>query len=153
MNSRIESGMRIAVVAALVLPLAPVTEAHHSPDRFDPETPVSVSGTVVRFEYSAPHSFVYVEQQTPGGAVEWAVEGPSPIQLERRGMDANVFALGDSVEACGYTLKEPATTGKYAGKRVLLAEVMVMPDGEVRIWSPYGNDRCRVRQGYVVSDR
>jgi hypothetical protein len=140
--------------AVLLLTAARAIDAHHSPTMFDTDTAVTIQGTLLRYELANPHSFLYVEFETVAGRVEWAVEGPGPNQLVRRGIALDAFAPGDVIEACGYALKSDAeTTGpRYSGKRVLVAEVLVMPDGQARLWSPYGNQHCRDQNKYTITD-
>jgi hypothetical protein len=124
--------------------------AHHSAVRFDNTTPVTIKGTLRRAEIAAPHSILYVEQATPDGTVVWAVEGPAPNQLTRRGFVSDDFREGDTIEACGYLLRDDVRSPD--GSRLLLAEVLVMPDGAARLWSPYGNERCRDQGIYDVRE-
>jgi hypothetical protein len=130
------------LAVAMLLPVSGVILAHHSVAMFDTETAVTVQGKVVRFELTNPHSFVYVEQETREGPIVWALEGPPPNRLEPSGIGPDSFREGDAVEACGYVLKEDAAAS-YSNRRVLVAEVLVMPGGEPRLWSPYGNKHCR----------
>ena len=129
----------------------PSIEAHHSIASFDTDTAITIRGKLRRTEISAPHSYLFVEQQTESGIVEWAVEGPAPNQLARRGIGEDAFAEGDTIEACGYGLRE-GVAGPYSGRRVLVAEVLVMADGKARLWSPYGQERCRNQNVYVIVD-
>jgi hypothetical protein len=124
--------------------------AHHSAVRFDNTTPVTIKGTLRRAEIAAPHSLLYVEQVTPDGTIVWAVEGPAPIQLTRRGFASDDFREGDTFEACGYVLRDDVRSPD--GSRLLLAEVLVMPDGSARVWSPYGNELCREPGNYTIVD-
>lgn len=149
MRMRKRAGLASVAIALLVL-TATAPDAHHSVTMFDTEAPVTITGTVVRAELINPHSFLYVEQQTAAGTVVWAVEGPSASRLNRERFDRDLVAIGVSVEACGYVLKSDATSG-YTREQVLVAEVLVMPDGGARLWSPYGNTLCRERNGYDVS--
>lgn len=123
--------------------------AHHSAVRFDNTTPVTIKGTLRRAELANPHSMLYVEQMTIDGPIVWAVEGPAPNGLARRGFASNDFREGDTYEACGYVLKENVPS-LQDGTRLLLAEVLVMPDGAARLWSPYGNEHCRDQGVYTI---
>lgn len=125
--------------------------AHHSAVRFDNSTPVTIKGTLRRAEIANPHSMLYVEQVTPDGTVIWAVEGPAPNGLVRRGFDTSDFREGDVFEACGYVLRDDVRGPD--GSRLLLAEVLVMPDGSARLWSPYGNEHCRAQGTYAVREQ
>jgi len=123
--------------------------AHHSAVMFNTEAPVTIKGTLRRVEIVAPHSLLYVEQETIDGPIVWAVEGQAPIQLARRGFDSSDFKEGDSYEACGYVLKDDVPS-LQDGSRRLLAEVLVMPDGAARVWSHYGNEHCQNQGVYTI---
>ena len=145
---RIVTTMLTSVLVSLA---AGTIRAHHSVAMFDTTTAVTIRGALSRIEFANPHSFLYLMQETPEGAIEWAVEGPAPNQLVRMGVERGMFAEGDVIEACGYVLKDDAEV-RYAQGRVLVAEVLVMPDGRARLWSPYGNEHCRDRQVYTIGD-
>jgi hypothetical protein len=149
MKDQIRMTTASAVAAAALIP-AMAIDAHHSPAMFDTETAVTISGTVVRLERGNPHSYMYLEQETPEGVIEWAVEGPAPNALLRRGTAPDAVAPGDTVEACGYRLKETAQASRNGRPQLLVAEVVLMPDGVARLWSDYGNTRCRDQNRYTV---
>lgn len=128
--------------------------AHHSLASFDVSTPLWIKGTVVRFERVNPHSLIFMDEKMPDGQVRrWAVDGPSVVQLERKGLDHEFLAAGQVIEVCGFTLKagvasqrtfpktdeasaapsEPSITGQ-----VLNGTVVITPDGKKRVWSDYG---------------
>jgi hypothetical protein len=135
-------------VAAVSLLSADAIEAHHSPIMFDTSTALTIKGTIVRFDLVNPHSYLYIDQETPDGRVErWAVEGPNNLGLERRGVDEELLSAGATIEACGYVLKETAQGPRGIAGRVLLAELVFMPDGEPRLWADYGNHHCRDQHG------
>jgi hypothetical protein len=140
--------MKYATAALLLISVGAI--AHHSPTMFDNTTAVTVKGTIVRFERVNPHSYLYVDQKTADGRVErWAVEGPGVNLQERRGINADLLTVGATIEACGYVLKDD--TKGYASiaiaGRLLVAELVVMPDGQARLWSDYGNRHCRDQYG------
>jgi len=124
--------------------------AHHSAVRFDNSTPVTIRGTLRRAELANPHSMLYVEQVTSDGKTVWAVEGPAPNALTRRGFVSDDFREGATFEACGYVLRDGVQSPD--GSRLLLAEVLVMPDGSARLWSSYGNEHCREQGNYEVRE-
>lgn len=137
------------VATATLIPVA-APDAHHSPAMFDTATAVTVRGTVREFSRGLPHSYMYLEQQTPDGIVEWMIEGPAPNGLQRRGTGAETLAPGDTVEACGYELKEPARSERNGRPQLLVAELVLMPDGAARLWSDYGNTHCRDQGRYEL---
>jgi hypothetical protein len=135
-------------VAGVLLLAVDAIDAHHSPTMFDTATAVTIKGTVVRFDSVSPHSYLHVDQETADGRVErWAIEGPPPNRYESRGIDLAQLSAGATVEACGYLLKETFQGPRGIAGRVLLGELVFMPDGEPRLWSDYGNQRCRDRYG------
>jgi hypothetical protein len=125
--------------------------AHHSLANFDTTTAVRVRGTVVQFQPINPHSFIFLDQKgTDGTNRRWAVEGPSLLQLKRRGFANDVVKPGDVVEVCGYAPKEAivwqiASADPRAASpagRLINAETLVMPDGKEQSWGDYGVHRC-----------
>jgi len=136
---------------AVLLSLIPAESllAHHSLANHDTKA-VRVKGTIVRFHVINPHSFIYVEEKgTDGQTRRWAVEGPSAVQLTRRGLE-EVLKPGDDIEVCGYVPREALmwqiasadpTATSLAG-RLITAELLVMPDGRAQSWGDYGLHHC-----------
>jgi len=139
----------VAVLVALVP--AGSALAHHSLANYDTTKAVRVKGTIIRFQELNPHTFLFLEQQDADGQVRrWAVEGPSLVQLKRKGFATEVLKPGTVVEVCGYLPKEPIVwqiasadpgAASLAG-RLLNGELMVMPDGREQSWGDYGAHRC-----------
>lgn len=153
MKFRIPDATKALAAAPLLLTTAMSIDAHHSAAMFETSQAVTVSGRLLRFDKSNPHSYLYIEQETGHGTVEWAIEGPAPNRLERRGLDDIQIAPGDVIEACGYVLKEAAQQNRSDRARVLVAEVVQMPDGDARLWSDYGNRHCRDTGRYPLRER
>ena len=138
---------------ALLATLVPAGSvlAHHSLASFDTTKAVRVKGTILRFHEINPHSFIYLEQRDADGQIRrWALEGPSIVQLKRRGFDTSVLKPGAVIEVCGYLPKEPIVwqiagtdpgTASLSG-RLLNAELMVTPDGREQSWGDYGVHKC-----------
>jgi hypothetical protein len=125
--------------------------AHHALINFDTSKAVRVKGTIIQFYPINPHSFIYLEQMnTVGQTQRWAIEGPTVLQLERRGFSKDVLKPGAIVEVCGYLPKEPivwqmgSTDSRAASPagRLINAEVLVMPDGQEQSWGDYGVHKC-----------
>ena len=65
---------RLGVVLGVALAMTPAL-AHHSTAMYDSQRPVTVTGTVKRFDWANPHAFVYLEvKDEMGNVVEWEVE-------------------------------------------------------------------------------
>ena len=128
--------------------------AHHSLASFDVSTPLWIKGTVVQFERVNPHSLIFLDEKTPDGKVRrWAVDGPSVVQLERKGLDPSFLTAGEAIEVCGFALKDAAAAPRTFPKnddasaspspprmtgQVLNGTVVITPDGKKRVWSDYG---------------
>lgn len=138
---------RMAAWAAAVAALACMgpLRAHHSSSMFDLLTPLWVEAAFVRFDRINPHSIIWLEETTEDGrAVQWAVEGPSLVQLDRREIELDALQAGDVVEICGFALKEAWSTPPRAEtggspRRFVHGHVLSMPDGEKRMWGSYGS--------------
>jgi hypothetical protein len=129
--------------AAILLASTTSLVAHHSLILFDTTTPVTVKGTVVRFDRINPHSFLYIDAKGKDGEVrQWAVEGPNLLHLSRMGIGADALKAGDVIEACGYLLKKEAQTSQNMSRPVLTGELLIMPDGRKQEWSDYGHHKC-----------
>ena len=152
-------GTWTAAIAVLMLASVGSLAAHHSLARFDTTTPVHVKGTVVRFERVNPHSVIFLDQTREDGEIQrWAVDGPGPTQLARMGIDADFLKAGDTIEVCGFVMKEgipsqrtlptlagvsPNSSPANMTGRVMNGHLLVMPDGKRRVWSDYGQlEKC-----------
>jgi hypothetical protein len=136
-----------AVTAVVMIASASWLAGHHSLANFNTSAPVWVKGTVVRFEQINPHSRIYLEQEENGEVRQWVVDGPSPAQLTRIGLDANVLKAGDVIEVCGFEglesqrlFRSAAAESAFPDRpgRFMNGNLLVMPDGETQFWSDYG---------------
>ena len=89
---------------------------------FDMTKMITVKGIVTNFEWTNPHSYVYVEVKDDKGNVEkWTAEGGSPLMLSRYGWSRGSVKNGDVVTISGHPNKD--------GKKVMRLEKIVLPDG------------------------
>ena len=101
--------------------------AHHSTAMYDSQNPVTVTGTVKRFEWTNPHAFVYLEvkDEKTGKVVEWEVEMMSLNHLRGYGWTSKTVKQGDTLSATG----APAKSGAPS----MIANRMKLADGrEIR---------------------
>ena len=88
-------------------------EAHHSFSVFDMQTNKELEGDVVEFQWTNPHSFLWINvTNADGSKTRWGLEGMSPNFLGRRGWSKNTFEPGDHVKVVIWPLKsgEPGGT-------------------------------------------
>jgi len=129
-----------AAVAALVC--AGPLGAHHSISTVDITTPVWVKGTVVRYEIGNPHTMIELDATSADGqVVRWTVDGPIPARAQRMGVDGSLLTRGDVIEACGFHYKSQRVAHAETGAPLppfMHAHLLVLPDGRMQPWGPYG---------------
>jgi len=107
--------------------MAGLPSAHHSTAMYDSQNPVTVTGTVKKFEWTNPHAFVYIEvkDEKTGQIVEWECEMMSLNHLRAYGWTSRTVKPGDVISATG----APARSGAPS----MIASRMKLPDGrEIR---------------------
>lgn len=103
-----------ALLGAATLVLAHAANAHHSTAMFEWGTEKALSGTVEKYEWTQPHTFLWViVQDEHGKTQEWGLEGMSPSWLGRRGWSRHVLSPGDKVALIYYPLKDHRPGGFY----------------------------------------
>ncbi|MGC4029290.1 MAG: DUF6152 family protein [Steroidobacteraceae bacterium] len=100
--------MRVrTVVAAFIGLVALPAFAHHSYSMFDLTKDVTLVGTVTKFEWSNPHSHIYLNVVgTDGKETEWQIEAGSPNGMGRRGWKSTSLAPGEKVTLSGHPLRD-----------------------------------------------
>jgi hypothetical protein len=99
--------------------------AHHSFAPFDMAMEKTISGTVSRFEWTNPHSWIWVDVPNGKGGVDsWAIEGMSPNYLARRGWSKTTLKPGDKVTIAVRPLRSGENGGMFV--RATLADGRVL---------------------------
>ena len=117
----------IALVAACGWLMTGSLTAHHSTAMYDSQNPITIAGTVKKFEWTNPHAFVYLEvkDEKTGKVVEWEVEMMSLNHLRGYGWTSKTVKPGDPLSATG----APAKSGAPS----MIANRMKLADGrEIR---------------------
>jgi predicted aconitase with swiveling domain len=145
----------IRSIALALLAVTSVSAAHHSQSMFV-ETPVWVTGVIVKYRPVDPHVMIELQEPQPDGkGKKWIIEGPRMGRLEwilqnNGGIQADrILKVGDRITVCGFPLKKDWDPGRmYADwppeqGRFVHGQVFVMPDGRMQSWGPYGViDNC-----------
>jgi Family of unknown function (DUF6152) len=107
-----------------LLTVAATAFAHHSTAMYDMNHPVTVSGTVKRFEWTNPHAFVYLEvKDDKGNVVEWEVEMMSLNHLRGYGWARDTVKVGDVISCTGGAAKSGAPS--------MISSYMKLADGRM----------------------
>ncbi|MGH8141350.1 MAG: DUF6152 family protein [Steroidobacteraceae bacterium] len=84
--------------AGLLVCASAAAFAHHSFAMFDQMQRVSLRGTVHDFQWTNPHSWIFLDvPKTGGGSDSWQIELNSPNNLKRQGWKSSVMKPGDQV--------------------------------------------------------
>ncbi|MGC1458593.1 MAG: DUF6152 family protein [Steroidobacteraceae bacterium] len=119
--TRIRTGALWLTLAAL--PTAVL--AHHSYAMFDMSQTVTLQGTIRDFQWTNPHSWIWIDvPNAQGTAEQWGIEGMSPNYLARRGWSKHTLKPGDKVSVLIHPLKGSERGGSFLS--VTLADGSVM---------------------------
>ena len=88
--------------------------AHHSFAMFDFQASKTVTGTVEQFDWTNPHTFIWLQVPNDKGVTErYGFEGMSPNFLGRRGWSKSTLKPGDKVTVTYHPLKDGSKGGTY----------------------------------------
>jgi hypothetical protein len=123
-----------AGVMMMMMSAAPVRAHHAFSAEFDVKKPLTLKGTLVKWEMINPHSWFHIEVKDPSGeVVEWMVEGGSPNSLIRQGVTKATLQIGMELIIEGYQAKDASKTA--------VGRNFVLPDGKrLFVGSPGGPD-------------
>src|SRR5579872_6849754 len=98
----------MVVGIALLAPAAAL--AHHSlAAEYDAKQPVTLKGTVTKFEWTNPHARFYIDVKDDSGNVtNWNLELASPNVLGRQGWTRHSLNIGDVITVEGSRAKDGA---------------------------------------------
>jgi hypothetical protein len=116
---------RIMVTGALSLTLAGgAAVAHHSTAMFDMTHTVTLKGTVTQFDWTNPHTFIFMEvlNSATGTSESWSIEGMSPNYLSRNGWTRHTLNAGDKIGMEVHMLKD--------GRKGGFCATVTLPDGK-----------------------
>jgi len=120
MKARLVIFVAIAALAAAVPAFA-----HHSfAAEFDGQKPFRITGSLVKIEWTNPHTYFYVDvKDDSGNVVRWTLSAGSPGALSRRGWKRSDLKFGDVIIVDGYLARD--------GSHLMDARRVTLPDGRV----------------------
>jgi hypothetical protein len=104
-----------SLFAAIVSPPGQAIAHHSFAAEFDAEKPVTLKGTVVKWEMINPHGWITLDVTGPAGErVRWMVETSNPNGLMRLGWTKNSLKPGDQITVEAYRAKDGSNTANAA---------------------------------------
>jgi hypothetical protein len=89
----------------LVVGLVANLFAHHSQSQFDTTKTITLEGTLTAVSWSNPHSFFFLNgrpvDDKDAVVQRWAIEGPSPLGMERYGWSKESAKPGTQIIMAG----------------------------------------------------
>ncbi len=120
MRSRL---MTVTLILGLLVATSPLG-AHHSTSMYNMANPTTVTGKVIRFEWTNPHAYIYLEVTGEDGkTVEWEIEMMSLNHLKSYGWTRNTVKPGDIISCTGGAAK--------SGAPAMLSSLIKLNDGRM----------------------
>jgi Family of unknown function (DUF6152) len=89
--------------------------AHHSfTAEFDEKKPVKLEGKVTKMEWSNPHSWIYIDVESNGKVVNWALETGAANALIRRGWKKGDLPPGTVLLVDGWQARNGTATANVS---------------------------------------
>lgn len=102
----------LATAAGLALIGSSAADAHHSGAMFDYSKSITLQGTITKFQWINPHSWIQILVKDDLGEIhEWSVECPAPTGLARQGWKGTSMKPGDKA----VIVVHPLTNGNMGG--------------------------------------
>jgi Family of unknown function (DUF6152) len=101
--SRVATAVAWAGIAVATFPVW----AHHSGAMFDRTKVLRLEGTIVKYDYVNPHSWITLTVPDPQGKpVMWGVEGFTPNAMKNWGLTPNTVKPGDKLVVTVHPLRD-----------------------------------------------
>jgi hypothetical protein len=112
---------KLFVLGVVLLAAAPAWAHHAFAAEFDQARPLKLKGTVVKWEVTNPHSWIYMDVKGDDGkTATWMIEGGSPNNLYRLGFTKDSLPPGAEIMVEGYQAKDRST--RAVGKNVTFSD-------------------------------
>ena len=107
MNGRLVSALTLLICN---LCLAGSLSAHHSNLGYDRDHPITLTGTVTKYVFTAPHTRISFDVKGANGVVtNWTIEAGPPHRMFKSGWTRDSLKPGDIITVTG----GPSKDGKH----------------------------------------
>ena len=107
--------------AMALMTVMPVLGHHSEAAEFDQNTPVKLTGTIVKVEWLNPHVWFYVDVKDEQGKVTtWGFSAAPPGALMRRGITKDALVIGAVVNVEGSRARDGSNNA--SGRSVTFAD-------------------------------
>jgi len=125
-----KTALRVLLVAVVALVTSPVAIAHHSFAMFDRTVEKVITGTVVRWQFNSPHSWLYLNVKNADGTdTLWSFEGSAPPSLLPRGITGSSFEPGSTITVSYCPMKDGRPAGGLGWARLANGTFLNPADG------------------------
>jgi hypothetical protein len=101
-------GLSVALAATFG---ATPARAHHSFGFYDMQKTTQIDGTVEKYEWSNPHSWLFLAVPSPDGMTVYGFEMVSVGELLRRGWAKNSIKPGDKIKVTFHPMRDGSPNG------------------------------------------
>jgi hypothetical protein len=128
MNKKMTNAARQAIILmSLAAGGTSLALAHHSYSAFDMVGTKVITGTIKKFDWTNPHSWIWIDVTNEQGTVEtWGIEGMSPNYLARRGWTRTTLKPGDKVTITFHPIKNSEKGGSFMSAKRATGEPLGM---------------------------
>jgi len=98
----------LSITCFLLIIISFQVRAHHAfAAEFDANSPVKLSGKVIKIEWINPHAWIHIEVADESGSSQiWMIEGGTPNTLIRSGINKNSIKPGTEIIVRGFQAKD-----------------------------------------------
>jgi hypothetical protein len=128
---------KLSGVLGMITLMAGTALAHHSfTAEFDVNKPVKLTGKVTEMKFSNPHSWIYLDVETNGKIVNWALETGAANALIRRGWKKTDLPAGTVLHVDGWQARNGTATANVSS--------VTFPDGK-RLFAGSSNESAETK--------